>query len=739
MLGQFLILAVAGFLIMNGQIGIGVVMSVGNLSGTVTNYSKSVANSLILLNATGKLLEKYGKITDESKVTDGEEVTAFESKLELKNLAVAFPDGQKIEYPEIVIEKVKKYAIIGDSGSGKSTLINLLVGNKQDYEGEILLDGKDYKGINRKSLPHVMSVIMQFPYFFKGTVEENLTLGRKISPDIFDKSIRIACADDFVFNKLDTVYDKNLSGGQQERLSVARELMGSKPILVMDESTASVDKKTALAVEKNILEISNSLKNILPEEYTYLSRWISLKIIDYDDTIIQNINNKIFKANAINVNSLKSSNENIKNTIVSSIVKQCEHVGKKVTTFTRNSKNTDRKIDKILTSKTFGIPIMLLFLGIIFWITIIGANYPSQLLSTFFNFLQDKLIILFNNLNVPSFITNPLIYGVYQTTTWVISVMLPPMAIFFPIFTLLEDLGFLPRIAFNLDKCFKRCCTCGKQALTMCMGFGCNAAGVVGCRIIDSKREKIIAMLTNCFVPCNGRFPFLITIATIFVGGLFSGVFSSLVATATVLFIVLLGIFMTIIVSKFLSKTLLKGKPTSFILELPPYRKPQMGKVIVRSIFDRTIFVLGRALAVAAPAGLIIWLLANLHIGDITLLSFVANILDPFARLMGLDGYILTAFILGLPANEIVLPIILMSYLGDSALVNLEDTFSIGNILVQHGWTFITAINVMIFCLLHFPCSTTLISIKKESRKLKMVHTWFRNSNCLWNSFMCVY
>lgn len=254
MLEQFLILAVAGFLIMNGQIGIGVVMSVGNLSGTVTNYSKSVANSLILLNATGKLLEKYGKITDESKVTDGEEVTAFESKLELKNLAVAFPDGQKIEYSEIVIEKGKKYAIIGDSGSGKSTLINLLVGNKQDYEGEILLDGKDYKGINRKSLPRVMSVIMQFPYLFKETVEENLTLGRKISPDIFDKSIRIACADDFVFNKLDTVYDKNLSGGQQERLSVARELMGSKPILVMDESTASVDKKTALAVEKNILE-----------------------------------------------------------------------------------------------------------------------------------------------------------------------------------------------------------------------------------------------------------------------------------------------------------------------------------------------------------------------------------------------------------------------------------------------------------------------------------------------------
>ena len=475
-------------------------------------------------------------------------------------------------------------------------------------------------------------------------------------------------------------------------------------------------------IENNITKISDNLKNILPPEHSYLSRWISLKILDYDENIISSINNKIFSNNNV-ISSIKldkNSSSDLKNIIVSSIIKKCENVAEKVTILTRNSRKTfDRKIDKILTSKTFGIPIMLLFLGIIFWITIVGANYPSQWLSSFFNYLQDKLLILFNNLHIPNFITNPIIYGVYQTTTWVISVMLPPMAIFFPIFTLLEDLGFLPRIAFNLDKCFKKCCTCGKQALTMCMGFGCNAAGVVGCRIIDSKREKIIAMLTNCFVPCNGRFPFLITIATIFIGGLVSGVFSSLLATLTVLLIVLLGIVMTIIVSKILSKTILKGEPTSFILELPPYRKPQIGKVIVRSIFDRTLFVLGRALAIAAPAGLIIWLLANLHIGDITALAFIANILDPFAKIMGLDGYILTAFILGLPANEIVLPIILMSYLGDSSLVNLEDTFSIGQILIQNGWTFITGLNVMIFCLLHFPCSTTLISIKKESGSFK--------------------
>lgn len=475
-------------------------------------------------------------------------------------------------------------------------------------------------------------------------------------------------------------------------------------------------------IEKNISEISSGLKNILPKEHSYLSRWISLKILDYDEKIISSINDKIFGNNNV-ISSIKidkNSSSDLKNIIVSSIIKKCEEVSEKVTIFTRTKKKSyTRKIDKILTSKTFGIPIMLLFLGIIFWITIVGANYPSQLLSSFFNYLQEKLVVLFNNLHIPNFITKPIIYGVYQTTTWVISVMLPPMAIFFPIFTLLEDLGFLPRIAFNLDKCFKKCCTCGKQALTMCMGFGCNAAGVVGCRIIDSKREKIIAMLTNCFVPCNGRFPFLITIATIFIGGLVSGVFSSLLATLTVLLIVLLGIFMTILVSKILSKTILKGEPTSFILELPPYRKPQIGKVIVRSIFDRTLFVLGRALAIAAPAGLIIWLLANLHIGDITALAFIANILDPFAKLMGLDGYILTAFILGLPANEIVLPIILMSYLGNSSLVSLEDTFTIGQILVQNGWTFITGLNVMIFCLLHFPCSTTLISIKKESGSFK--------------------
>ena len=257
-----------------------------------------------------------------------------------------------------------------------------------------------------------------------------------------------------------------------------------------------------------------------------------------------------------------------------------------------------------------------------------------------------------------------------------------------------------------------------RHLLCVC-GFGCNAAGVIGCRIIDSPREKLIAILTNSFVPCNGRFPFLITISMIFISSLASGFSASLLSTLAVLVIVVFGIMMTLFISKILSKTILKGVPSSFVLELPPYRKPQIGKVFIRSIFDRTLFVLGRAVSVAIPAGIIIWLFANIQFNDISILTYVASFFDPFAKLMGLDGYILTAFILGLPANEIVLPIILMSYMQTGTLVDLEDNFAIGQILLQNGWTLITAINVMIFTLLHFPCSTTLMTIKKETGKWK--------------------
>ncbi|MBP9922002.1 MAG: ferrous iron transporter B, partial [Clostridia bacterium] len=255
--------------------------------------------------------------------------------------------------------------------------------------------------------------------------------------------------------------------------------------------------------------------------------------------------------------------------------------------------------------------------------------------------------------------------------------------------------------------------------ITMCMGFGCNAAGCVGCRIINSPRERLIAIITNNFVPCNGRFPFLIAVATIFIAGTMNGIGATFISTLAVIFVILLGIFLTLLISKILSKTILKGMPSSFVLELPPYRKPQFGKVFIRSIFDRTLFVLGRAVSVAAPAGLVIWLFANIGFQDMSLLDIIANFLTPLANLMGLDGYILTAFILGIPANEIVLPIILMCYMGNGSLVNLEDTYQIGQILINNGWTMLTAINVMIFTCLHFPCATTLLTIKKETGSLK--------------------
>lgn len=488
------------------------------------------------------------------------------------------------------------------------------------------------------------------------------------------------------------------------------------------------------AIETNINALTEKIKYYIPKSYRYLSRWICLKLLDNDKKIISSINKNIFSFQIQEKENIKAklddcmcaltdeniSSENFKDDIVSSILKRCENVSKNVCEYKNsNYHKRDRKIDKILTSKTFGIPIMLCFLGLIFWLTISGANYPSMLLSQFFSYLGEKLLLVFNYFSSPEWFTQVCIDGVYRTLTWVISVMLPPMAIFFPLFTLMEDLGYLPRIAFNLDKCFCKCCSSGKQALTMCMGFGCNAAGVIGSRIIDSPREKLLSIITNSFVPCNGRFPFLITIAMVFVGSYASGFTASILSTLTVLLVVLLGIFMTFFITNLLSKTVLKGVPSSFMLELPPYRKPQIGKVLVRSIFDRTLFVLGRAVCVAAHAGLIIWLFANIHIQDISILTYVANFFDPFARLMGLDGYILTAFILGLPANEIVLPIILMSYTSSGYLVDLEDTFSIGQILIQNGWTLLTAINVMIFTLLHFPCSTTLITIKKETKSMK--------------------
>ena len=362
----------------------------------------------------------------------------------------------------------------------------------------------------------------------------------------------------------------------------------------------------------------------------------------------------------------------------------------------------DRKLDRILTSPLTGFPIMLLLLLGIFWLTITGANYPSALLSEGLFWLGDRIRDRFIYLGSPEWLTGLVCDGMYRTLSWVVAVMLPPMAIFFPLFTLLEDFGYLPRVAFNLDRCFKSCGACGKQALTTCMGFGCNAAGVVGCRIIDSPRERLIAMLTNNFVPCNGRLPMLISLITMFFVGAAGGLGASVLSSAMLVGLIALGLLMTLAVSKFLSATLLKGVPSSFTLELPPYRRPQFGKVLVRS-----------------PAGLIIWLLANIHAGGDTLLAHCAGFLDPFARVFGLDGVILLAFILGLPANEIVIPLIIMAYLSQGSLVELSDLTALRSLLIDNGWTWVTALCVMVFSLMHWPCSTTCLTIKKESGSWK--------------------
>ncbi len=374
-----------------------------------------------------------------------------------------------------------------------------------------------------------------------------------------------------------------------------------------------------------------------------------------------------------------------------------------------------RLADKILTSRLFGFPIMLLMLLGIFWITIEGANYPSSLLSGFLLGLEDDISGILSFLRLPAPVCDALVSGVYRTLSWVVSVMLPPMAIFFPLFTLLEDLGYLPRVAFNLDRIFKKCGACGKQGLTTCMGFGCNAAGVVGCRIIDSPRERLIAMLTNSFIPCNGRFPALISILIIFFIGHSGGLFKSGLAALSLTALILLGILMSFLASKLLSSTILRGVPSSFTLELSPYRAPQVGKVIVRSVFDRTLFVLGRAVSAAAPAGLLIWLMANVTLGGHTLLTHCSSFLDPFGRLLGLDGVILMAFILGFPANEIVIPIVIMAYTSGGALTDISDLGTLSTLLKSNGWGMQTAISVMLFSLMHWPCSTTLMTVKKES------------------------
>lgn len=462
------------------------------------------------------------------------------------------------------------------------------------------------------------------------------------------------------------------------------------------------------------------------------SRWVALRLLEGDNTILASLGDYLgvdLRKDSAICAALKKvekyfilgqiDRDELRDRLVATFVNLAEDIRKKTVYFENRQYNQlDRKIDRVLTSRFSGILIMLALLGIVFWLTIQGANYPSQALATMLFWIEDQITAFFIWAAFPAWLHGALVLGIYRTLAWVVSVMLPPMAIFFPLFTLLEDLGYLPRIAFNLDNLFKRACAHGKQALTMCMGFGCNAAGVISCRIIDSPRERLIAIITNNFVPCNGRFPALIALAMIFMAGS-QGKYHSILAALSILAAIILGVITTLFVSSILSKTILKGMPSSFTLELPPYRKPQLGRVIVRSILDRTLFVLGRAVVVAAPAGLLTWVLANVIVHDMSVLTHIAQFLSPFAYWLGLDGYILLAFILGFPANEIVIPILIMSYTAAGHMVELNSLHSLQELFRANGWTWLTGVCTMLFCLNHFPCGTTILTIYKETQSKK--------------------
>ena len=374
----------------------------------------------------------------------------------------------------------------------------------------------------------------------------------------------------------------------------------------------------------------------------------------------------------------------------------------------RSYTDGDRRVDRILSSKVFGLPILLLLFGFLFWLTAAGANYPSQLLMQLFTYLEGELSALLTSLGAPEALRALLAEGAFRTTGWVVAVMLPPMAIFFPLFTLLEDVGFLPRLAFNVDRCFRRSQSCGKQALTMCMGIGCNACGVTGCRIIESRRERACAIVTNAFMPCNGRFPILIALLSMFLAS------SGLVSALWMLGFLLLAAAMTLLCTFLLSRTLWKNEPPSaFLLELPPYRVPQIGRVLVRSLLDCTLLVLRRAVCVALPAGVLIWLLANA--GDGEALRALTGFFDPIGRFFGLDGVILTAFLLALPANELVMPLLLLIYADLSSLTDLSSLEAFRTLLIANGWTAMTALSVCLLVLFHSPCATTLLTIRRET------------------------
>lgn len=639
-------------------------------------------------------------------------------------------------------------ALLGNPNVGKSTVFNVLTGLNQhtgNWPGKTVELAKgeyefENKKINVVDLPGAYSMMAH-----SGEEEVSRDYICFENPDVVIVVCNASCLERNMNLLLQTLeitqnviacvnmVDEAKSKGiiiDREKLqktlgipvifTTARDGVGMDSLKVAVNSFNIPDNPFPITYDKSIEEKAKEVMSVLCGDSKVNKRWLSLRLIEGDREIAKVAG--VGDTTILKVDKLLKDfdNEAACEQIMESILLKAKDICKSCVQFTKDDYNVkDRKLDKIFTGKWTAVPIMLGLLGLVFWITISGANYPSQLLSSMFGRVQTWLGAAFDMIHAPVLLKGIIVDGVFGVLSWVVSVMLPPMAIFFPLFSLLEDSGYLPRIAFNMDKQFKKCSACGKQSLTSCLGLGCNAVGVMGCRIIDSPRERLIAIVTNNFMPCNGRFPTMIAIISMFLVGSISGFFQGVAAAGVLMCVILLGIVLTFLSSYFLSKTLLKGMPSSFVLEMPSYRRPQVMRVIVRSFIDKTLKVLWRAIIVAAPAGALIWMMGNTYIGGLSILNHVTAFLDPIGRLIGMDGILLTAFILGMPANEIVIPIALMAYMAKGTMVPFENLEAMRSVLVDNGWTIITAVCTILFSLMHWPCTTTLLTIKKETGSIK--------------------